>query len=140
MLTDKDLLEPYVWKRTHTVLRRVQEGNLLILSDYSNIFIFNTLMAIKNDAEQNITRTPRENNKHEYQYKSNINRLIGEIKEQMPALLNNDKEEVQKIVDHIMEIGTKGLIYTKSNPPTNQKRNKKKYYHKKCKSNIKEAF
>ena len=96
MLTDKDLLEPYVWKRTHTVLRRVQEGNLLILSDYSNIFIFNTLMAIKNDAEQNITRTPRENNKHEYQYKSNINRLIGEIKEQMPALLNNDKEEVQK--------------------------------------------
>ena len=63
---------------------------------YSNIFIFNTLMAIKNDAEQNITRTPRENNKHEYQYKSNINRLIGEIKEQMPALLNNDKEEVQK--------------------------------------------
>jgi len=140
MLTDKDLLEPYVWKRTHTVLRRVQEGNLLILSDYSNIFIFNTLMAIKNDAEQNITRTPRENNKHEYQYKSNINRLIGEIKEQMPALLNNDKEEVQKIVDHIMEIGTKGLIYTKSNPPTNQKRNKKKYYHKKCKSNIKEAY
>jgi len=97
-------------------------------------------MAIKNDAEQNITRTPRENNKHEYQYKSNINRLIGEIKEQMPALLNNDKEEVQKIVDHIMEIGTKDLIYTKINPPTNQKRNKKKYYHKKCKSNIKEAF
>lgn len=105
---------------------------------YSHILIFNTLIAIKNDAEQNIKRKPQKNNK--YKYKSNINRLIGEIKEQMPSLLNEDKKEVQKIVDNIMEIGSKDLVYTKINSPTNEKRDKNKYYHKKCKSNLKESF
>ena len=107
---------------------------------YSHIFIFNSLMAIKNDAEDNITRKPRKTNKHEYEYKSNLNRLIGEIKEQMPELLSNDKEEVQKIVENIMEIGSKDLVYTKINGPTNEERDKNKYYHKKCKSNLKESF
>jgi len=107
---------------------------------YSHILIFNSLMAIKNDAEKNITRKPREKNKHEYEYKSNLNILIGEIKEQMPELLSNDKEEVQKIVDSIMEIGSKNLVYTKINGPTNEERDKSKYYHKKCKSNLKDSF
>lgn len=58
----------------------------------------------------------------------------------MPALLNDDKKEVQKIVDNIMEIGSKDLVYTKINSQTNEKRDKNKYYHKKCKSNLKESF
>ena len=107
---------------------------------YSHIFIFNSLIAIKNDAENNITRKPRETNKHKYEYKSNLNRLIGEIKEEMPSLLSNDKEEARKIVDNIMEIGSKDLVYTKINAPTNKERDKSKNYHKKCKSNLKQSL
>ncbi|WP_394327054.1 transposase [Methanobrevibacter cuticularis] len=42
---------------------------------YSHILIFNALIAIKNDTEQEITRKPRKTNKYEYKYKTNVNRL-----------------------------------------------------------------
>jgi hypothetical protein len=46
----------------------------------------------------------------------------------MPSLLSNDKERIKKVVNNITEV--KNLVYTKINSPTNQKRDKYKYYHK----------
>lgn len=58
----------------------------------------------------------------------------------MHRLLTNDKEEIKQIVEEILDIARKDLVYTKIKAPTNKKRNKKKYYHKKCKSNIQNSF
>lgn len=58
----------------------------------------------------------------------------------MPRLLTDDKEEIKQIVEEILDIARKDLVYTKIKAPTNEKRDKKKYYHKKCKSNIRNSF
>lgn len=96
--------------------------------------LFNVLIALKHDAEQQITRKPKETTK--YKYKTNINTLIGNIKEEMFRLLTDDKEKINIAIQDILNITSKDLVYTKINPPTYKKREKDKYYHKKCKSNI----
>ena len=50
------------------------------------------------------------------------------------------KEEINIAIQDILDIASKDLVYTKLNPPTNEERDKKKYYHKKCKSNIQDSF
>lgn len=52
----------------------------------------------------------------------------------MPRLLTDDKEEIKQIVGEILDIARKDLVYTKIKAPTNEERDKKKYYHKKCKT------
>ena len=52
----------------------------------------------------------------------------------MPRLLTDDKEEIKQIVEEILDIARKDLVYTKIKAPTNEERDKKKYYHKKCKT------
>ena len=78
--------------------------------------------------------------KYKYFYKSNVNTLIGNIKEEMYRLLTDDKEEIKQIVEEILDIARKDLVYTKIKSPTNEERDKKKYYHQKCKSNIQDSF
>ena len=107
---------------------------------YSHIYLFNILIALKHDAESEITRKPKETTKYKYKYKTNVNTLIGNIKEEMPRLLIDDKEEINKIVEEILDIARKDLVYTKIKAPTNEERDKKKYYHKKCKTNIQDSF
>ena len=107
---------------------------------YSHIYLFNVLIALKHDAEQQITRKPKETTKYKYKYKTNINTLIGNIKEEMFRLLTDDKEEINIAIQEILNIASKDLVYTKINPPTNEEREKDKYYHKKCKSNIQDSF
>ena len=107
---------------------------------YSHIYLLNILIALKHDAEEEITRKPKETTKYKYVYKSNVNTLIGNIKEEMPRLLTDDKEEIKQIVEEILDIARKDLVYTKIKAPTNKERDKKKYYHKKCKSNIQNSF
>ena len=107
---------------------------------YSHIYLFNVLIALKHDAEQQITRKPKETTKYKYKYKTNINTLIGNIKEEMFRLLTDDKEEINIAIQDILNIASKNLVYTKINPPTNEEREKDKYYHKKCKSNIQDSF
>ena len=58
----------------------------------------------------------------------------------MLRLLTDDKEQIQQIVQEILDIARKDLVYTKIKAPTNEKRDKKKYYHKKCKTNIQDSF
>jgi hypothetical protein len=107
---------------------------------YSHIYLFNVLIALKNDAEQEINRKPKETTKYKYKYKTNVNTLIGNIKEEMPRLLTNDQEEINRTVKEILDIAKKDLVYTKIKAPTNEERDKDKYYHKKCKSNIQDSF
>lgn len=107
---------------------------------YSHIYLLNILISLKHDAEEEITRKPKETTKYKYVYKSNVNTLIGNIKEEMPLLLTDDKEEIKQIVEEILDIARKDLVYTKIKAPTNKERDKKKYYHKKCKSNIQNSF
>ena len=107
---------------------------------YSHIYLFNILIALKNDAEQQINRKPKETTKYKYKYKTNVNTLIGNIKEEMPRLLTNDQEEINRTVQEILDIAKKDLVYTKIKAPTNEERDKDKYYHKKCKSNIQDSF
>lgn len=107
---------------------------------YSHIYLLNILISLKHDAEEEITRKPKETTKYKYVYKSNVNTLIGNIKEEMPRLLTDDKEEIKQIVKEILDIARKDLVYTKIKAPTNKERDKKKYYHKKCKSNIQNSF
>lgn len=107
---------------------------------YSHIYLLNMLIALKHDAEQQITRKPRETNKYKYEYKSNVNTLIANIKEEMPRLLNDDKEEVKRVTHEIIDIAKNDLVYTKIKENPNSNRQKKKYYHKKCKTNLKDSF
>ena len=107
---------------------------------YSHTYLFNILIALKNDAEQQITRKPKETTKYKYKYKTNINTLIGNIKQEMPRLLTNNKKEIQQTIHEILSIAKKDLVYTKIKAPTNEERDKKKYYHKKCKTNIQDKF
>ena len=107
---------------------------------YSHIYLLNILIALKHDAEDGITRKPKETTKYKYFYKSNVNTLIGNIKEEMYRLLTDDKEEIKQIVEEILDIARKDLVYTKIKSPTNEERDKKKYYHQKCKSNIQDSF
>lgn len=107
---------------------------------YSHIYLLNILISLKHDAEEEITRKPKETTKYKYVYKSNVNTLIGNTKEEMPRLLTDDKEEIKQIVEEILDIARKDLVYTKIKAPTNKERDKKKYYHKKCKSNIQNSF
>ena len=58
----------------------------------------------------------------------------------MYRLLTDDKEEIIIVIQNILDIASKYLVYTKINPPTNEARDKKKYYHKKSKSNIQDNF
>ncbi len=73
--------------------------------------------------------------------KSNVNTLIGNIKEEMPRLLTDDKEEIKQIVKEILDIARKRpSIHKKIKAPTNKERDKKKYYHKNANQTSKTAF
>lgn len=58
------------------------------------------------------------------------------IEEEMRRLLTDDKEQIQQIVQGILDMARKNLVYSKIKSPTNEEKGKKKYYHKKCKTNI----
>ncbi len=74
---------------------------------YSHIYLLNMLISLKHDADEEITRKPKETTKYKYVYKSNVNTLIGNIKEEMPRLLTDDKEEIKQIVEEILDIARK---------------------------------
>lgn len=107
---------------------------------YSHIFLLNLLIGLKHDAELKITRKPKETAKYKYEYHSNINVLIGEIKDQLPRLLTDNKEQIQQVIQEIIEIGSKELVATKIPAPTNEERDKERYWNKNCKTSKSEGF
>ena len=121
-------------------IHRKKENNNRTRTSISHTYLFNILIGLKHDAEEQITRKPKETTKYKYIYKTNINTLIGNIKEELPRLLTDNQEEIQIIVKEIIDMAKKDLVYTKTKPPTNEERDKKNFYHKKCKSNIQDSF
>lgn len=76
---------------------------------YANIFLFNYLMAMKLDADQQIQEKQKNKNlKHEY--KTNLNVLFGLIKLDMPDLLSNDPQERRDAVNRILNIAQSNLV------------------------------
>ena len=107
---------------------------------YSHIFLLNLLIGIKHDAELKIKRKPKETAKYTYEYHSNVNILIGEIKDQLPRLLTDNQEQIQQVIQEIIEIGSKELVATKIPTPTNEERDKEQYWNKNCKTSKSEGF
>ena len=107
---------------------------------YSHIFLLNLLIGIKHDAELKITRKPKETAKYTYEYHSNINTLIGEIKDQLPRLLTDNQDEIQKVIKEIMEIGSKELVATKIPARTHAERDKERNWNKNCKTSKSQGF
>ena len=86
------------------------------------------------------TNLPKETAKYTYEYHSNVNTLIGEIKDQLPRLLTDNQDEIQKVIQEIMEIGSKELVATKIPSSTNTERDKKRNWNKTCKTSKSEGF
>lgn len=107
---------------------------------YSHIFLLNLLIGIKHDAELKITRKPKETAKYTYKYHSNVNTLIGEIKDQLPRLLTDNQDEIQQVIKEIIEIGSKELLATKIPTQTNAERDKERNWNKTCKTSKSEGF
>ena len=95
---------------------------------------------LKHDAEQQITRKPKETTKYKYKYKTNINTLIGNIKEEMFRLLTDDKEEINIAIQDILNITSKDLVYTKINPQHTKKEKKTNIIIKNANQTSKIAF
>ena len=107
---------------------------------YSHLFLFNLLIGLKHDAEAEITRKPLETAKYKYEYHSNMNVLIGEIKDYLPYLLTDDQEQINYIINEIIKIASKELVATKIPTPTNEERDNKEFKETNCPSNSSQGF
>ena len=134
--TDFDRLKNKLYIEKFTGRRKV-----IIEQDcYSHLFIFNLLMGIKHDAESKITRKPRKTAKYKYAYHSNVNVLIGEIKDRLPDLLRCNKNQITNLINEIINIGKKEIVATKIPAPTNNERDKTDFRTTNCPSNASMGF
>ena len=118
--TDFDRLKNKLYIEQFTGRRKV----IIEQVCYSHLFLFNLLMGIKHDAESKITRKPRKTAKYKYAYHSNVNVLIGEIKDRLPDLLRCNKNQITNLINEIINIGKKEIVATKIPTPTNNERDK----------------
>ena len=102
---------------------------------YSHLFLFNLLIGLKHDAETKITRKPQDPTKYKYEYHSNINVLIGEIKDYLPYLLTDDQEQIIFIINEIIKIASKELVATKIPTLTNEELGDNEFKDTNCPSN-----
>ena len=86
---------------------------------YSQVYIFNLLMGVKNDATDRINRKSRPDIKEKLEYKPNLNTIIGLVRENIIKMVMEDKPTRKRIIDHIIEIASKNLVTTKKNPKLN---------------------
>ena len=98
-------------------------------------------MGLKNDAEEQITRKPKKDNKIQIHIQNQHQHINWKHKRRTAQTTNrqprrNTNNKLKKIID----MAKKDLVYTKIKPPTNEERYKKNFYHKKCKSNIQDSF
>ena len=86
---------------------------------YSDVYIFNIATVIKHDANQQITRQQRKNNKHQYkEYSANFNIAVGLVKKELLNLLTPDEEKQQQAIQKIFKILQKNLIPIKKETKT----------------------
>ena len=79
---------------------------------HSHIFIFNFLMTQKLIAQEELEEK-RKNKKTKYEYKVNLNHLIGLIKLELPKLITDSKKQKIKTINKITKLATMNLIPVK---------------------------
>lgn len=88
---------------------------------YAHIFVYNLAMTIKNHAEHNITRTPR--NKYEkIIYQSNFAKITGNIYLFFFDIIFGTQTKREEIIDFIVKEASKELTQYRENQYENKER------------------
>ena len=88
---------------------------------YAHIFIYNLAITIKNHAENNITRTPRNKDK-KIIYQSNFAKITGNIYLFFFDILFESRTKREEIIDFIIKEASKELTQYKENQYENKER------------------
>lgn len=92
---------------------------------YSSIYVFNLAMMLRNNIQKHLERKNEKKRKEEEkEYRTNINTLIGRIKNKLLTLFTSSQEKIRKILERIIKRGTKDIYLYDFNRP-------KKHWHKK---------
>ena len=85
---------------------------------YSSIYIFNLAMILRNNIQKHLKRkNKKKREEEEKEYRTNINTLIGRIKNKLLTLFTSTKEKNQKILERIIKRGTKDTYLYDFNRP-----------------------
>ena len=92
---------------------------------YSSIYIFNLAMILKNNIQKHLERkNKKKREKENKEYRTNINTLIGRIKNKLLDLFTSDNEEMKMIFERIIKRGVKDIYLYDFN------RSKKQWHEK----------
>lgn len=80
---------------------------------YACILLYNFLEDIKNEMNNDIVNNRNKNNK--YQYKVNMNILVGTLKENLIEIINSDSEKIDEMIEHLYNQVKRNLIAIKPN-------------------------
>ena len=88
---------------------------------YSRIYIFNLTMILRNNIQKNLERkNKKKREKENKEYRTNINTLIGRIKNKLLDLFTSDNEEIKMIFEGIIKRGVKNTYLYDFNRPKKQ--------------------
>lgn len=96
---------------------------------HAHIFVYNLAMTIKNHAENNITRIPR-NKDEKIIYQSNFAKITGNIYLFLFDLIFETQTKREQIIDFIVKEASKELIQYKENQYNNKERKTPDVYNK----------
>ena len=88
---------------------------------YAHLFVYNLAMTIKNHAENNITRTPR-NKEEKIIYQSNFTKITGNIYLFFFDIIFGSQTKKEQIIDFITKEASKELTQYKENQYENKER------------------
>ena len=88
---------------------------------YAHLFVYNLAMTIKNHAENNITRTPR-NKEEKIIYQSNFAKITGNIYLFFFVIIFGSQTKKEQIIDFITKEASKELTQYKENQYENKER------------------
>ena len=88
---------------------------------YAHLFVYNLAMTIKNHAENNITRTPR-NKEEKIIYQSNFAKITGNIYLFFFDIIFGSQTKKEQIIDFITKEASKELTQYKENQYENKER------------------
>lgn len=85
---------------------------------YSSIYIFNLAMILRNNIQKHLERKNKKKIKEEgKEYRTNINTLIGRIKNKLLTLFTSDTDKIKKIFERIIKRGIKDTYLHDFNRP-----------------------
>ena len=88
---------------------------------YSSIYVFNLAMILRNKIQKHLERKNKKKRENEEkEYRTNINTLIGRIKNKLLKLFTSSKEKNKKILEWIIKRGTIDVYLYDYNRPKKQ--------------------